>query len=332
MEIFGVPIGAGEKVHRQIKVGELANGSPIYFPFMAVRGPNPGPVLWMCGAVHGDELNGLFAMRDVYLKVEPEELKGTIVFTPILNVLAFVERKKVCFLDLLDMDSQFPGKSDGLITERIAHQLFSEIRRHATALINFHTMGPVNDSSPYTVSKIVPGASPEIVEKSFHMALSFGVKPNCRVDLGTTKDEMPGVTGGTLDSVCMRNGILAFMAEMGVGGRREVKNVAIAQKGIYNVMRFLGIRERVPEAGAEQIVIPRRKFLRNLRGGLVEMLVRPGDIVKKGDIYARVINMWEVLEEMKAEEDMFMIGVCANPVVSSGDRIGFAGFDWYSRK
>jgi hypothetical protein len=330
MEIFGIPLKTGEKIHQQILVGELANGSPVYIPFMAVRGNRPGPVLWMCGAVHGDELNGIFAMRSVYLKTRPEEVKGSLVFTPVLSPIAFAERKQVCFLDLLDMDSQFPGKADGLITERIAFQVFCEIKRIASAVINFHTWGPDNSSSPYTLSKIPTGTNPEVVEKSFRMALSFGVKLNCRINLGTTEEKSPEVAGGKLDTTCIRHGIPAFMAEMGVGGRWEVPNAAIAQKGIYNVMRYLGMTEGEPEVSGEQIIIPRRKFLRNTRGGLVEVLVQPGDVVRKGEVCAHVLNMWDILEELRAEEDMYMIGVRTNPVVSSGDRIGIGGVDWYT--
>ena len=90
--------------------------------------------------------------------------------------------------------------------------------------------------------------------------------------------------------------------------------------------------EGEPEVPDEQIVIPRRKYIRNKKGGLVEMLVRPGDVVRKGEVFARLINFWEVLEELRAEEDMYAINVRANPVVSSGERIASMGFDWYSVK
>ena len=60
------------------------------------------------------------------------------------------------------------------------------------------------------------------------------------------------------------------------------------------------------------------------------MLVRPGDVVRKGEVCARVINFWEVLEELRAEEDMYVTQVRENPVVSSGEKILSMGFDWYT--
>lgn len=332
MEMFGMSVRLGEKRHQHIMVGELANGSPIYIPLMVLRGSRPGPTLWMCGAVHGNELNGSFAMRDIYLELSPQEVQGTLVFTPILNPMAFVELKKESFLDLLNMDQQFPGKVDGLYSQRVAFQVFSNIKKIANAVISFHAPGIVNYAPPYTVSKIIPDAKPEIVEKSFRMALCFGVKTNIRVDLKRTKDELPGVTGGTLDSTCVRDGIPCFMAEMGRGGRWEIPIAEIAKKGIYNTMRFLEMLEGEPQMPEEQIVIPRRKYLRNTRGGLLEVLVQPGDIIQKGKVCARVINFWETVEELKPEEDTYVISVRENPVVSTGERILSMGLDWSAVK
>jgi len=332
MEIFQTSIQAGQKVHQKILVGELANGSPIYLPLMVVRGNRPGPVLWMCGAVHGNELNGLFAMRNVYLETRPEEINGSLIFTPILNPIAFVEQKRVCFLDLLNLDEQFPGKAEGSITERIAFQVFLEIQKTANAVISFHTEAPTQNSFVYTVCRPVPGAKPEIMQKSSQMALSFGLKINRQGDKYPKNQELPIVLAGEINSICIKHGIPAFTVEVGTGGRCETANVAVAQKGIYNIMLFLGLIEGQPEMPEEQIVIPHWKFLRNNRGGLIEMLVEPGDMVPKGKIYARVMNMWEVVEELKAEEDMYVISVRTNPAVSSGDRVAIGGFEWYSVK
>lgn len=74
MEIFGLSVQKGKKAHQQILVGELPNGSPIYIPLMVIQGRQNGPALWMSGAVHGDELNGLFAMRNVYLETNPDQI------------------------------------------------------------------------------------------------------------------------------------------------------------------------------------------------------------------------------------------------------------------
>ena len=197
IEIFGISVQMGEKAHQQILVGELANGNPIYIPLMVLRGSHPGPALWMCGAIHGDELNGLFAMRNVYLQTRPEEVKGSLIFTPILNPIAFVEWKKEGFLDSLNLDQQFPGKADGLFSQRIAAQLFLEMKEIANAVISFHAPGTVNYAPPYTMLAFthltdIRGGRSKSPRKSMALAEKFAQKalqlddshPMTRITLG----------------------------------------------------------------------------------------------------------------------------------------------------
>lgn len=318
----------GKKTHRYIQVGELSNGSPIYIPLMVVQGERAGPVLWLCGATHGSELNGIFAMREIYLESDPKEISGTIVFTPIMNPMALIRRDNYSFLDGLDMDTQFPGKTNGFNTARIAFQIFSEIRKIASALVSFHAVSSLSYASPYTVSKNISGVSPKITEKTFRMALSFGLEPNCRVKVDNKKSVNSGEDKGSLDEICQLHGIPAFMAEIGIGGHWEKRHVAIAKKGIRNIMCIHEMIEGKPEIPENQIVIPRRKELSVNKGGFVEMFAKPGDVVREGEPYAQVVNLWEVVEVLKATEKMYMITTTSNPVVSSGGRIGFAGLEW----
>ena len=115
------------------------------------------------------------------------------------------------------------------------------------------------------------------------MALSFGLKVNCRVNLSISKDELPGVAVGSLTSHCVKEGIFAFVAEVRESERWEEANVIVSQKGIENVLRFLGMLDGVPELIKDQIVIPRRRSLRCRKGGFAELLIKPGDICKEGD-------------------------------------------------
>src|SRR3990172_8850426 len=97
----------GERAFGRIKVGELSNRMEVFIPVMIVNGQKDGPTLWMNGAVHGDELNGLFAMRQVVMDINPVDLKGTIVCTPISNSMGFSNRNKLNPIDFLDLDQSF---------------------------------------------------------------------------------------------------------------------------------------------------------------------------------------------------------------------------------
>ena len=63
------------------------------------------------------------------------------------------------------------------------------------------------------------------------MQRAFGVVTNCVVDLRGDTNELPGVTSGALDITCMKDGIPAFMGEMGQGGKNyTVDTLCMLQK------------------------------------------------------------------------------------------------------
>ena len=170
MRLFDTEVQKGQRICREVKVGELACFSDIKIPVLAVRGMHEGPTLWLTGAVHGDELNGPWAMRRFFWDLDPAELHGNLVLTPLLNPMAFQVNDKISHLDYLDLDQQFPGNAGGSYSERVACAVFTELKSCANYVIDFHTMGHPFSAVPYTVSKIVPGSSEETVRAAFTMA------------------------------------------------------------------------------------------------------------------------------------------------------------------
>ena len=328
MKIFHLEPRPGQKTHGMVQVGELPFGSPISLPVMILRGERPGPVLWICGNVHGDELNGPLAMMELYRELDPVGVRGTLVLTPLLNAPAFMDRAKMAIMDRLDMDTVFPGDPNGLQAERTASVLFEEIVRHADAVINLHTHNTRFTAVPYTNIKIVPGAAPEVTTKAHDMAAAFGAGVICRIDLNKADGELPGVTRGALDICCLAQGIPAVMAELGSGGRSEQRNIALAKLGIINVMKLMGMRPGERQCPAKQLVISRRGFLRANRGGYVQVLARLGAIHPKAAPYARLFNWWEDLDAPCLDDDVYVIAVRVNPLVATGEKIIMVGQEW----
>lgn len=328
VHVFGHTIQNGEKAFFSVDAGELCHRGREQFPVVVVAGKNEGPTLWLNGTVHGDELNGSYAGWELARELEPLSMSGNLILTPVCNVNAFFDRQKVSHLDWLDMDTAFPGNSEGMLTQRIAAMLYREIRKNASALISFHTMATPYISKPYTVRKLVPGTSDAVNAMAEGMQKAFGASANCLVDLRSAANELPGVTQGALDITCLRDGIPAFMGEIGQGGRIDNYAVQTAKWGIVNVMRFLGILEGGVESMEKQLLITSRKFLYAKRGGITKLLVSPGNIVEKGEPFLEVHYYDSEPEREYAEQDMYLIGVRENPVVNEGDRVAFAGLIW----
>ena len=328
IRVFNHEIKEGERAYFTVPAGELAHKAVVQLPVIVVAGKKEGPVLWINGTVHGDELNGSYAAWELSGEIDPEQLSGTLVVTPICNPIAFECRNKISAIDNMDMDTAFPGDPEGMMTQRIAHMIYREIKANAGAVISFHTMATPYRANPYSVRKIIPGVSDSVNEVSEGMQRAFGVVTNCVVDLRGDTNELPGVTSGALDITCMKDGIPAFMGEMGQGGKVETEYVEAAKKGILNVMRYLKMLDGPVEKPGRQVLITKRRFLRSDKGGMIRMNVKSGDEVKAGESLLNLHYYGDEMESYPARTDCYVIGVRENPVVSTGDRVAFVGTEW----
>ena len=328
IRVFNHEIKEGERAYFTVPAGELAHKAVVQLPVIVVAGKKEGPVLWINGTVHGDELNGSYAARELSGEIDPEQLSGTLVVTPICNPIAFECRNKISAIDNMDMDTAFPGDPEGMMTQRIAYMIYREIKANAGAVISFHTMATPYRANPYSVRKIIPGVSDSVNEVSEGMQRAFGVVTNCVVDLRGDTNELPGVTSGALDITCMKDGIPAFMGEMGQGGKVETEYVEAAKKGILNVMRYLKMLDGPVEKPGRQVLITKRRFLRSDKGGMIRMNVKSGDEVKAGESLLDLHYYGDEMESYPARSDCYVIGVRENPVVSTGDRVAFVGTEW----
>lgn len=328
IRVFNHEIKEGERAYFTVPAGELAHKAVVQLPVIVVAGKKEGPVLWINGTVHGDELNGSYAAWELSGEIDPEQLSGTLVVTPICNPIAFECRNKISAIDNMDMDTAFPGDPEGMMTQRIAYMIYREIKANAGAVISFHTMATPYRANPYSVRKIIPGVSDSVNEVSEGMQRAFGVVTNCVVDLRGDTNELPGVTSGALDITCMKDGIPAFMGEMGQGGKVETEYVEAAKKGILNVMRYLKMLDGPVEKPGRQVLITKRRFLRSDKGGMIRMNVKSGDEVKAGESLLDLHYYGDEMESYPARSYCYVIGVRENPVVSTGDRVAFVGTEW----
>lgn len=328
IEVFGKICESGKKLFFSVDGPMYANRAIMQIPVIVLSGAQDGPTFWINGTVHGDELNGSYAAWKLVRELDPAQVRGNIVVTPIANPAAFVDQYKISRIDDLDMDTQFPGDANGMAAQRVAKCIYDQIREHASFLINFHTISKLYDAEPYTVSKIVPGVDPAVNETALELALAFGVKNNCVVDLATATGELPGVTNGALDITCMKDGIPAFMGEMGHGGVADPEIMTIARQGLLNIMIHQGMIHGEMQCCKKQYRITKRKFVRSGQGGLIEMTCNPGDIVPSGSVIANFHYYDDNLIPFSVEQDSFIIATRVYPAFNSGDRVAFLGLEW----
>ncbi|MGH2559811.1 MAG: succinylglutamate desuccinylase/aspartoacylase family protein [Thermomicrobiales bacterium] len=117
---------------------------PVRAPLVVARGNEAGPTLMAVAGVHGDEYEGMEAIRRVFDRIDPHGLRGTFAGIPVANPFAYEARARVAprFVDGLNLARMFPGNPDGTSSAVLADRLFGFITRNlgpSDLFIDFHS-------------------------------------------------------------------------------------------------------------------------------------------------------------------------------------------------
>ena len=82
-----------------LPITKRVDGSTIGIPVITVRGKSDGITMLIAGAIHGDEQESIHTVLEVVSQINPDELCGTLVGIPVVNVPAYEHRKRGYPLD-----------------------------------------------------------------------------------------------------------------------------------------------------------------------------------------------------------------------------------------
>ena len=94
MDIAGTRVEPGERATFDVPLPQLYTHTPLTLPVHVVRGRRDGPRLFVCAAIHGDELNGVEIIRRVLSRRALRRLRGTLVAVPIVNVYGVLHHSR----------------------------------------------------------------------------------------------------------------------------------------------------------------------------------------------------------------------------------------------
>ena len=118
IEIGSAIAEPGRIAEGNIFVEKLAGGSELTIPVTIINGSKPGPCFWINGGIHGDEPEGILTCTLLKEKIKPDDLSGSIVMIPVMNVPAMEAAERGNPLDTFsyDMNRIYPGKKDGYLS------------------------------------------------------------------------------------------------------------------------------------------------------------------------------------------------------------------------
>ena len=275
--------------YETIPVTTLASGFELFIPLHRLEGRASGPTLGLSAVVHGDEPLTNEIIRQVLLRVDPVQLRGTILAVPIVNTLAFESLTRHTPIDMLDLNRNFPGAPGGWLSEQIAHVLGTRFVSQLDVHVDLHT-GGVFPTVDYVY----------IFERSRELSRSFG---------STFLFEPSNPYPGTFSIPARERGIPFFTAEVGGGSFLDAHYIEHGVRGVMNVMKQLGMVDGQIVRPQGQTVVTEMAVIRPRFGGMLHPeigLDQLGKEVRGGTLLGRVLSphTFETLEEIRAPFDL----------------------------
>lgn len=270
-------------------------------PVLVAHGANPGPVMCMTAAIHGDELNGIEIVRRVLHQIEPDDLQGTIIGIPIVNLDGF-RRASRYMSDRRDLNRFFPGNPTGSYASRVAHSLFHKVILNCDYLVDIHTGSFLRINLPQLRGDL---KNPMILEFSRHFG-GMGVLHHAG-------------GSGTLRRAAADSGIPAITMETGGPHSLDQESVSHGVKGIKNLLHNLGMYKTVRLWLIPQPVFYQSTWVRSNQGGIMLSKVELDQKVKIGQLLGRVIDpITNTSSDIISPLNGIVLGKALDQVVSPG--------------
>ncbi len=302
----------GERFSGWLSVSTRSDGSPLGIPVIVVNGHKPGPTLLLEACCHGDETEGSLAVVKIMNQIKPEELSGTIIGVPVLNIRAYESgtRGNPDERYNYDMNRLFPGLANGSISQRFVHVYFTQLVKHMDYVVSLHGGGGLF----YLINRIMVSDDPKSIE------LGKAVGPTWKL---LHESHHPN----TLLNSCGAEGIPAVILELGGSNNRMPdtldQNVDTFIHAIVNVMRYINMFDGEHESAGEWGVLKGT----NIRCGYGGLIIttekcRIKQEVKEGDHLASIVDLFgNELEKILSPQDGTILGVPASPVAYPGNNI-----------
>ncbi|MFZ6764374.1 MULTISPECIES: succinylglutamate desuccinylase/aspartoacylase family protein [Acetobacterales] len=253
-------------------------------PIVVLRN-GEGPTALFVSGNHGDEYEGQLALCGLAQSLDPERIRGRVIILPTANYPAALAGNRVSPVDNLNLNRIFPGDPDGSVTEQIAYFISSELIPRADLVCDLHSGGSSLLYTPCSLTNHV--ADPDLFRRQIAALRAFGAP------LGYVQGRAQGQGGNlTLGGVAERRGIVTLGTELGGAGAVSAEGLAIARRGVRNLLVHLGILPETEREPAEETRIyglgGQDHFVYAPEGGVFEPLAEPGETVRAGQPAARI--------------------------------------------
>ena len=286
-----------------LRVGSMADGSPLRLPVFIASGRKDGPIVWLEGCIHGDEYGGAASIIEFMRDLDLDALSGTIVAVPVANPASFNFRSRFSSIDGQNLNRIFPGDPGGSHSFQLASIIGEHLEKYADYLVDLHS-GGIGIETPFFV--IYKDDGTDAASRSKQLAKRVGVEIIWR---GPEAHK----SGGTVTAESLRHKVPTVTVECGGGTftQQHLDNYLLAIRGF---MQAAGVLSGEPPIRDQYTIVSGGSFIHNREGGLFVPACNFGDILPKGELIARMIDLHgETVEEIRNPyEDSCIVALRCN--------------------
>jgi uncharacterized protein len=292
----------------QVNVFEDRIGRTVGLPTLIAKGETDGPVFGIIACVHGNEINGIPVIHQLFNELSVEHLSGTIVAVPIINIPGYLSYQRE-FIDGVDLNRIMPGEATGSPSSVYAHAVMERIISKFNYLIDFHTASFGRENTHYVRADLSNPKIKKIADLQFAQII---VNSKGSIDK----------EGGTVRTTATDLGIPAITLELGNPQVFQQEIKAKAYKSICNVLKSIGMLEGEIEIPPTPFVCSSSFWMRVQDGGILRVMPDLGEIIEKGEVIATLTDIYGRPDlKYESPERGIVVGRNVNPVVSTGERI-----------
>ena len=300
-------IHPGQTVTLDLPITQLYTHTPINLPVHIIHGRKSGPKIFICAAIHGDELNGVEIIHRLLEHKSLQRLRGTLLAVPIVNVHGFITHSRY-LPDRRDLNRSFPGSSKGSLAARTAYIFMDQIVKQCDYGIDLHTAAIHRDNLPQIRANLDD-------DQTLELAREFDVPVLINSDL----------RDGSLREAAAELDIPMLLYEGGEALRFNEVVIRAGVRGIINVLRKLDMLPASKSRRRKHIdpIIARSStWMRAPSSGILRTMVKMGARVNKRDLIGVIVDPIGTSKvNIYAPFDGIVIGRSTLPLANEGDAL-----------
>jgi len=304
LKIGDAEIAPGERKTINLQIARLYTNTWAHMPISVVRGTKDGPRLFVCAAQHGDEINGVEVIRRLLNRRVLNNLRGTLITVPVVNVFGFLNRSRY-LPDRRDLNRSYPGSKNGSLASRMAYLFLKEVAWKSTHGIDIHTATFHRYNLPQIRTNLDDPSTAALAQA-----------------FGTPVIIHSRQRNNSLRETLAERGIPIIVYEAGEALRYNESAIRLGVEGVIRVMRYLGMLRKSKAKLKQSIQTRQSRWVRAKKSGLVQLKVKAGTTVSRHESIAVIADpLGSSLVDLKAPFDGVIIGHTNLPLVNAGDAV-----------